>query len=603
MKKPEGYDFCGWVTKNDIKCSDGRVIKRNAFAHQDGMKVPMVYMHNHDDTDGLVGYTILENRPEGVYGYSYCNNTKSGQNIKEAVRHGDLTSYSIYANRLKEKASEVVHGFIREVSVVLNGANDGAKIEDMSIAHYDEDDNIIFDAIITPSVDSELEMSHTESMEEEDMHNDATIGDVLGTLTEEQQFAVGKLVEAAIDNALEEYADSEDEYDDDEEYDEVEHSDFNEGEETMKRNAFDTFGGDSGYVTGGTLSHSDMESIFKEAKSGRMTLKEAYENAAASLSHADDDHGISYSTDVQNYGVNDPSFLFPEFRELNNTPEFIMRDQDWVSVVMNGVHRTPFSRVKTQFADITADEARAKGYIKGNQKVEEVFTLLKRVTTPQTIYKLQKLDRDDIIDITDFDVVAWIKGEMRIMLNEEIARAILIGDGRSPASNDKISEDHIRPIYTDASLFVIRKTVDLSDPENILDDAVRARKDYKGSGNPIMFTTEEHLTDILLKRDNIGHKIYKTEAEVATAARVSRIVTVPVMENIQKDNKDLVAIIVNLKDYNVGADKGGAISLFDDFDIDFNQYKYLIETRCSGALIKPYSAIVLEATATNPSQG
>ena len=601
MSKPTGYDFCGWVTKNDIRCSDGRTITRDAFAHQDGVKVPMVYMHDHETTDGICGYTILENRPEGVYGYSYCNNSNSGQNIKEAVRHGDVNAYSIFAQNLKEKASNVVHGVIKEVSIVLSGANHGAKIEEVSMAHYDESgENIEFDAIIVPE-DSELEISHSDEGETKMAEtaktesSEKTVGDVLDTLTEEQKKAVAFVIGAAVEDA------KAGDYDDDEDDDEAEHSDFyNEGEEDMKTNVFDSGATSSGNY----LTHSDVEMIFDEAKRGRGTLKEVYEDAAAELMHSDEDYDITRSEDVQAYGVNDPSFLFPDPRELNRIPEFIKRPDDWVSVVMNGVHKTPFSRVKTQFADITADEARAKGYIKGNRKQEEVFTLLKRKTEPQTIYKLQKLDRDDIIDITDFDVVAWIKGEMRMMLNEEIARAILIGDGRSTASNDKIKETNVRPIWNDADLFTIKKTIDPSNPKNIINGAIRARKDYRGSGNPIMFTTEDYLTDMLLMEDGIGHRLYKTEQELATAMRVSKIVTVPVMEGATDSvtGNALVAIIINLNDYNVGADKGGAVELFDDFDIDFNQYKYLIETRISGALIKPFSAIVLEAAA-NPSQG
>ena len=613
--KPSGYDFCGWVTKNDVLCKDGRTIMKDAFAHQDGEKVPMVYMHDHQTTDGICGYTILENRPEGVYGYSYCNNSNSGKNIKEAVRHGDVNSYSIYADGLKEKSKKVMHGVIKEVSIVLSGANKKATIEETSMAHYDEEDNIMFNAIILPGADSEFEsnsaIEHSDDKKEKenmptdeepvknkeketnsDDINEQTVKDILKTFDERQMAALGFLLGDAVERAKKGEFDTED--------DEIEHSDINnEGEIDMKTNVFDM---DPAY-SGATLSHSDINRIFTDAKKGRGTLKEVYEDATESLMHADADeeHGISRSEDRQNYGINDPSFLFPEARELNNTPEWIKRPDDWVAVVMNSVHHTPFSRVKTQFADITEDAARAKGYIKGNRKKEEVFTLLKRATTPQTIYKLQKLDRDDIIDITDFDVVAWIKGEMRMMLNEEIARAILIGDGRSTADTDHISEDHVRPIWTDASLFTIRKTIDISKPKNIIDAAVRARKDYRGSGNPIMFTTEDHLTDMLLMEDQIGHKLYKTESELATAMRVSRIVTVPVMENQTKDGKTLDAIIVNLSDYNVGADKGGAIDLFDDFDIDFNQFKYLIETRCSGALIKPFSAIILEHAATSNS--
>ena len=604
MSKPKGYDFCGWVTKNDIPCSDGRVINRDAFAHQDGMKVPMVYMHNQRDASQLVGYTILENRPEGVYGYSYCNATDNGKNIKEAVRHGDVNAYSIYADGLKEKARKVMHGMIKEVSVVLSGANKGATIEEVSFAHYDSDDNIEYDAIIVQDdsgmeFDSELSHADTsdkEETEENDMADDKTVEEIIETLNDDQKLAVGFLIEMAKRKAVK----SPESEDDEEEEETVKHYDY-EGEEDMKTNVFDM----DGTVTGGVLSHSDIENIFTEAKRGNKgTLKDVYTEYTNALAHSDEDYGITRSEDVQDYFVNDPSFLFPEARELNNTPDFIKRPTDWVSVVMNGVHHTPFSRVKTTFADITADEARAKGYIKGDRKEEEVFTLLRRVTEPQTIYKIQKLDRDDMIDITDFDKVAWLKGEMRMMLDEEIARAILIGDGRSTADRAKIKETNVRPVWNDADLFTIKKTVDVSNPKNIITAAVRARKDYRGSGNPIMFTTEDYLTDMLLLEDQIGRPLYETEAALATKMRVSKIVTVPVMENVMNsDNKTPVAVILNLNDYNVGADKGGAVNLFEDFDINFNQMEYLIETRISGALIKPFSAIVLEANASNPSQG
>ena len=663
---PKNCDFCGWVTKNDTLCSDGRTIRRDAFAHQDGQKVPMVWMHNHSTPDAVVGYTILENRPEGVYGYSYCNNTENGRKIKELVQHGDINSYSIFANKLKEQAGNVLHGIIREVSVVLSGANDGARIEEVSLSHSaaevdDYEYNGYYDAIIVTG-DSEMSINHSSD------DNTPTIGEVLDTMDEsmlgvvneaigkalahasEEEFdefysenedildsmdddqieALSMLIEEAYDQGFEDASsehDDDDEDDDDEDYEEddednedyeddddeefaVEHSamssdEFYGGENDMKRNVFDN---ESMPSEGGYLTHSDLINIVKTAKDTHAgSMKQVFQDYCDDLGlqhDADSDAGISRSTDRQNYGVNDPSFLFPEYKSLNNPPEWIRRDMDWVSVLMNAVHHTPFSRVKSQYANITADAARARGYIKGNKKVEEVFTLLKRVTTPQTIYKLQKFDRDDMIDITDFDVIAWIKGEMDFMLKEEIARAILIGDGRSTASNDHIGEDHIRPIWGDSDLFTIEKTVtgdtDAKFAKNMIEQSIRARKDYKGSGNPILFTTDDFLTEMLLLEDTIGHPLYKTEAELATKMRVSRIVTVPVMENVVKNSKQIVGIIVNPIDYNVGKD-GKADGLFDDFDIDYNQYKYLKETRMSGALVKPYSAIALVKTVSSNS--
>ena len=612
---PKNYDFCGWVTKNDLQCSDGRTIHRDSFAHQDGAKVPLVWNHNHDSVSEVLGYTILENRPEGVYGYSYCNDTEKGQTAKMLVSHGDIDSYSIFANHLKQVGSTVHHGDIKEVSLVFSPANPGAYIENVALAHGEdasEDAAMIYTGELLEMYHSDEE--HVEETiahaEKEETNSESTVGDVLATLNEDQKKAVAYLLGAVASTTGDEEPEEEDvehsdieedEYEDDYE-DELEHSDFYEGEDDMKTNVFD-----STMDSGAVLSHSDIQNIISEAKSGRRTLKEAFNDAMSELAHADGDSGIEYSTDVQDYGVNDPSFLFPEAKALNNPPDWIKRPTDWVPVVMNGTKHTPFSRIKSVFANITADEARAKGYIKGNRKTEEVFTLLKRTTTPQTIYKKQKLDRDDIIDITDFNVVSWIRGEMRIMLDEEIARAILVGDGRLASSDDHISEEHIRPIWKDDSLFTIRKTINKGEPEAMAKDfikgAIRARKDYKGSGNPVLFTTEDWLTEMLLLEDGIGHPLYKTEAELATKMRVSRIVTVPVMENLTYNSKDLLGIIVNLSDYNVGADKGGEINMFDDFDIDFNQYKYLIETRCSGALIKPYSAIVIEAATANPSQG
>ena len=616
------YDFSGWATKNDLKCADGRVIRRDAFKVNDGKKVPMVWNHQHNSISDVLGHAILENRKEGVYAYCTFNGTSAGQEAKECVKHGDVEALSIWANNLEQDGHDVLHGVIREVSLVLAGANPGAFVESV-MAHgeplyEDEDEAIIYsgeDLYLEhafkkkedddeeededPEVDEseESDDEDTDGSEEEDedeeeedkkkmaktlKHADdgdgKTVGEVLDELTDEQK----KAVAIVIDQVLK---------------DEKGSSSKEEDDEDMKHNIFENDEQQTNYI-----SHDDMKQIFADAKrlgSLRDAVNEAFEEGGV-LEHSipmDGMTGPSQSTATQTYGFRDPDMLFPEYRNLNNPPEWISRNMDWVQKVMSGVHRTPFSRIKSQYADITEDAARAKGYMKGNLKKEEVFTLLKRTTDPQTIYKKQKLDRDDIIDITDFDVVAWIKAEMRVMLNEEIARAILIGDGRQADSDDKIQENHVRPIVKDVDLFNIKKEVVGNTAKDVINTAIRARKDYKGSGNPIFFTTEDELTEMLLLEDTIGHKLYKTEAELATALRVSSIVTVEAMEgykvSINNVDKDLVGVIVNLSDYNVGADKGGEINLFDDFDIDYNQYKYLIETRISGALIKPFSAITL----------
>lgn len=624
------YDFSGWVTKNDLRCSDGRTIRRDAFADQDGTVVPLVWEHDHSSPNNVCGKVVLENRPEGVYGYAYCNGTDAGQNAKACVNHGDIDSFSIYANRLTQTPDrDVLHGSIKEVSLVFAGANPGACIvEPMAhgentpsdeatiytgetfdmkdvnehVEHSDEiqddfdldgvidslnEDQIKAVQILLDSVSNESEVEESDDEDEDESEEmehadkdekEKTVGDVLDTLSEEQLAAVEFII-----RQIEEKAN-------------MAHSEINEGDTNMKYNVF-ADGQEAGFI-----SHSEEASIIASAKSHRGSLAEEFKAAVdnGTLSHAEGDGDITYSTDAQTYGVNDPSFLFPEHKSLNNPPEWIKRDTEWVARVLQGAHHSPFSRIKSQFANITEDEARAKGYIKGNLKKEEVFSLLKRTTSPQTIYKKQKLDRDDILDITDFDVVAWIKGEMRLMLNEEIARAILVGDGRLASDNDKIQEDHIRPIWKDADLFTIKYDVkaqatDAATATELIDAAVRARKTYKGSGNPTCYTTEDWLTEMLLLKDAHGYRMYKSTQELATAMRVNKIVTVPVMENTKDSaGKALAAIIVNMADYNIGADKGGAVSLFEDFDIDYNQEKYLIETRCSGALTKPYSAIALK---------
>ena len=562
----KGYDFSGWATKNDILCSDGRTIRKDAFKDNDGKTVPLVWNHSHNDPNNVLGHCVLENRDEGVYTYGTFNDTEQGKNAKSLVEHGDVTALSIWANKLKQNRGDVLHGDIKEVSLVLAGANIGACIDSV-IKHGEESEE---EAVIYSGEDIVLAHADTttksESKEEDktmDDKKEKTVKDVFDTLTEEQK----NVVYALIGQALE--SNSAD--------DNMEHSE-SEGGNEMKHNVFEQ---DEMNVND-TLSHAEMEAIIADGKRFG-SMKESF------LAHAEE------------YGIKSIDYLFPEPKTLNNPPEFIKRDMGWVSKVIGTVHHTPFSRIKSMFADITEDEARAKGYIKGKLKKEEVFSLLKRTTTPTTVYKKQKMDRDDVIDITDFDVIAWLKSEMRMMLDEEIARAILIGDGRLSSSDDKINESNIRPIVSDDDLYTIKSKVTVAanatgadKAKAFIDQVIRSRKEYKGSGNPTLFTTEDMVTECLLLEDKIGHKLYKTEAELATTMRVKEIVTVEVMEGLKdKNSKEVAGIIVNLADYNVGADKGGSVNMFDDFDIDYNQQKYLIETRCSGALVKPYSAITL----------
>ncbi len=616
------YDFSGWATKNNLKCSDGRIIRDGAFKHQDGQVVPLVWQHMHDSPENVLGYGVLEHRDKGTYVYGVFNNTESGQNAKELVNHGDIVSLSIHANHLVEKGHDVLHGDIKEVSLVMAGANPGAYIEFPTLEHSDDYDEDADEAIIFTG--EEIALYHADEEGDDDSDDgDETIQDVLDTFNEKQMKVVSYLIAQALDEkagAAVKHADEEvdgetvgdvlDTFSDkqmkvvsyliSEALDDagVEHSDY-EGEDEMKHNVFD---GET-MVTGGVLSHEDFDTIMKDAKrlgSFREALNEHMENGV--LSHSIPTEGMvgpSQTTASQTYGFRDPDMLFPDYRSLNNPPEWLKRETGWVDEFLGAVHHTPFSRIKSVFADITEDEARARGYMKGRLKKEEVFTLLKRTTDPQTIYKKQKMDRDDIIDITDFDVIAWIRAEMRIMLNEEIARACLIGDGRNPSSDDKIQEAHVRPIVNDAPLFTIQVEVDPSDlAENFIDAAIRGRKTYKGTGTPTLYTTADMHTEMLLLKDEIGHRLYKTDAELATALRVSKIVEVEVMEGFQLNGADVYGIIVNPADYNIGADKGGEINMFDDFDIDYNQYKYLLETRISGALTKPFSAMVLKKKVT-----
>lgn len=581
----ENFNFEGWATKANLKCSDGRVIMPDAFAHNDGRKVPLVWNHKHDAPENVLGHAILENRKDGVWARCAFNDSENGQLSKILVEHGDITAMSIYANQLKQNGPNVMHGEIREVSLVHAGANPGALIESVIRHSFDGEEIPLNDdeGVITTGVSFSLyhaessnnEKENTEMTEEnelihaEDGEKEETVADVFNTLTEKQK----TVVYAMIGQALEDKGSDK----------EAEHSaedenfENSEGGTSMKHNAFDQ----ETVQEATTLSHSEMESIVNDIKRyGSMK-----ESALA--------HGIDHI-----------DYLFPEAKNVTSTPIFLDRDQGWVKEVMGGVHHTPYSRIKSMFADITAEEARALGYLKGNYKKEEVFTLLKRTTSPTTVYKKQKLDRDDIVDIVDLDVLAWIKTEMRGKLDEELARAYLIGDGRLADSDDKIKEDCIRPIWTDDDkLFTINKVVEHDKTEEgratqFIKAAIKARKNYKGSGNPTLFTTEDLLTDMLLLTDATGRDLYEDEAKLCKKLRVKKIVTVPVMEGAQrtKDGKTrgLLGIIVNLADYNVGADKGGAVNMFDDFDIDYNAQKYLIETRCSGALIKPFAAITLE---------
>lgn len=561
------YDFSGWATRANLKCSDGRTIMRDAFKQNDGQKVPLVWNHQHDDPNEVLGHALLENREDGVYAYCSLNDTEAGKTAKLLIQHGDISALSIYANQLKQNMSNVVHGNIREVSLVLAGANPGASIQSV-IQHGAtiEDEAMIYtgeELSIMHSDDPKPPVEKPEKPEKNTDENGETIGDIFNTLDEKQKEVVYALIGEALEN-----------------------NNSEGGDNTMKHNVFDQ---SEEQNSENVLSHSEMQTIIEDGKRFG-SLKESF------LQHADE------------YGIENIEYLFPEAKSLNTPPDFIKREMGWVQTVMSGVHHTPFSRIKSMFADITTDEARARGYMKGKLKKEEVFGLLKRTTTPTTIYKKQKLDRDDVIDITDFDVVAWLKSEMRMMLEEEMARAILIGDGRLPSSDDKINEQNIRPIWKDEELYTIRGIVKGDDSDKaalateFIDQSVRSMTDYRGSGSPTAYMTAEMLTECLLLKDTNGKRIYSNENEVATAMRVSKIVTVPVMNNqTRKEGSDtytLQAIIVNLNDYNVGADKGGAINMFDDFDIDYNQQKYLIETRCSGALTKPFSAIVLETKKT-----
>ena len=561
------FDFSGWATKVNLRCSDGRTILKDAFKDNDGQIVPLVWNHQHDDPNNVLGHAMLENRDEGVYAYCSFNNTESGELAKVLVEHGDITALSIYANQLKQNGSNVVHGMIREVSLVHVPANPGALINNV-ICHGEmlDEEAIIYtgEPLVLQHAEKEPEKEPDEEKVKENTTDDEkTVGEVLDSMTEEQRNVLYGLVTKALESTDAKPDDDEKEG----------------GSETMKHNVFENED-----MKENTLSHSEVAAIFNDVRR----------------------YG-SLKDSVLAHGIENIDYLFPDAKNVTQTPQFIQREMGWVQKVMASVHKTPFSRIKSLFADITEDDARAKGYIKGKLKKEEVFSMLKRTTTPTTVYKKQKMDKDDMIDITDFDVVVWLKYEMRMMLDEEIARAVLVGDGRLSSSDDKINEMNIRPIVSDEDLYTIKAVISVAKDataeqkaKEFIRAAIKARKDYKGSGEPTLYTTEDILTDCLLIEDTTGRTIYDDEAKLAKKLRVKEIVTVPVMEGVKgKNGGDLMGIIVNLADYNIGADKGGAINMFDDFDIDYNQQKYLIETRCSGALIKPYAAIALEAS-VNP---
>ena len=609
-KSKQKYDFSGYATKVGIKCSDGRTILQDAFAHCDGKVVPLVYQHLHNDPKNILGHALLENRADGVYAYCSLNDTESGTTAKSLIKHGDISALSIYANSLVQKSANVVHGVIREVSLVLSGANPEAYIDNLAFEHgdgsivKDETEAVICVGAIEhgelleipeDSLDSEKtpkDDTITHADTKKDPEDKKTVGEVFDTLNEDQKTVVYAMIAQALETSTEEDDTADDK--------DATHSNI-KGDENMKKNIFD-----KEQAAKGKLTRDDLRGIFNDARQSQSTLKNAflahgYESIADAL--ADYEHQDAVLAHAGTYGIDNIGYLFPDAQAGNNTPQFLKRDTEWVSQVFGAAKHVPFARIKTVIADITADEARAKGYITGTEKVDEVFTLLKRTTDPQTVYKKQKLDRDDVIDITDFDIVIWLRMEMRMMLEEEIARAQLVGDGRLSSDDAKIKEDKIRPIATDVTLY----TVEIQIPKTattaqMIDSIVMGRKQYKGSGTPTFFTTPDINGDMLLLKDTTGRRLYNTEADLAAGIRASKIVEVPVMENkivvltpaaegAVGLQKRLVGVSVNMNDYSLGADKGGSISMFDDFDIDFNQFKYLIETRCSGALTMPHSAI------------
>lgn len=562
------FDFSGYATRNDLRCSDGRTIRSGAFVDNDGGTVPLVWQHGHNSPDNVLGHALLENRNDGVYCYAKFNNGEQAKTAKELVKHGDVDSLSIFANKLTQRGGDVLHGNIVEVSLVLSGANPGARIDNVSLQHSDGSIEELDEAVIFTG----LELSHADETEEDNskeanVADEETVADVLNTLTDKQKDAVYYVIGQAIEDANQDDSD-----DNDTNEEEAMHSNIFEGEDTLT-GSNDEF----------ELAHSAVADALEDARRHNLSsFKDAF------LQHAG------------TYGIDNIEVLFPDARSVTDEPTFIKRRTDWVSGVLNEAKHSPFSRIKSIHADITEDKARALGYTKGNKKKEEVFKLLKRVTTPTTIYKKQKFDRDDLIDITDLNVVAWVKKEMRLMLDEELARALLIGDGREISSQDKINEENIRPIWKDDSLYTIKVLLEKKVVgEDLVDAFIKSFADYEGTGTPKLYTTKTIVTELLLLKDKIGRRLYETKASLASALGVSEIVEVPVMKGATRETKkngtaDLLGIIVNMADYTIGADKGGEVNMFDDFDIDFNQFKYLLETRVSGALTQPKTAIAVE---------
>lgn len=589
-------DFSGYATKAGLKCSDGRTIMPDAFKDNDGMRVPLVWQHGHNDPENVLGHALLENRPDGVYAYGYFNETPVGLSAKTLVQHEDITMLSIYANKLVERGKQVLHGAIREVSLVLSGANPGALIDNVRIAHSDGDVEMLDDeAVIYTGLTLEHE-SYPGTMEDTPDEDEKTVQDVYESLTEEQKTAVNYMIGMALEEGAAKHSDLEaesgedDEYESDEDESDEDESDENDEETTedvttdednqegteMTHNVFEK---DGAKTAAPSLTHDQLKTIFEDAQR-HGSFKEAF------LQHA------------VTYGIENIDLLFPDAKTLANSPELVSRRMEWVTTVLSETKHSPFSRIKSLSADITLDDARAKGYVKGSLKKDEFFALSRRVTTPTTIYKKQRLDRDDIIDVTDLDVVAWLKAEMRVMLDEEIARAILIGDGREADDEDKINELNIRPIARDDNFYAHQVVVASNvTGDSFVEAIVRARVHYKGSGNPTLFCSEAILTDLLLVKDTLGRRIYATEQELASALRCEKIVPVPILDGETTNGGELLAILVNLSDYTVGADKGGVLSMFDDFDIDYNQYKYLIESRLSGCLTKHKTALVISRAA------
>jgi hypothetical protein len=614
-----GADFSGYATKAGLKCSDGRTIMPEAFKGMDGLKVPLVWQHGHNDPANVLGHALLEARPDGVYAYAFFNANSGGTNAKALVQHGDIVALSIYANQLVERSKQVFHGVIREVSLVLSGANPGALIDNIAIAHSDGDiETLEEEAIIYTG----LTLEHDDSSKTADVAKEKTVAveatpqDVYDALTNEQKEVVHAMIGDAVESAQPDTAEHasgdapassdktvKDVYDSlTEEQKNVVHFMIGAALEaaqsgTAAHSSDDN--ADEGTTNNeGNLNHTegtvDMTNVFEQNgvnQQERPTLSHDQLKAIVDDAQRLGSYKESFLAHAVEYGIENIDFLFPDAQSVTGVPDVIGRRMEWVQSVIGGAKHSPFSRIKSTAVDLTADEARAKGYVKASLKKEEVIKLLKRVTTPTTIYKKQKLDRDDIVDITDLDVVSWLKAEMRVMLDEELARAVLIGDGRDPESEDKIDETHLRPIAFDDEMYAHQITV----ASNISGDAIveailRARTYYKGTGTPTLYTTDSVLTDLILLKDKVGRRLYMTEVELAAALRVEKIVVVEVMENVP----DLFAIVVNIADYTLGADKGGSISMFDDFDIDYNQYKYLIETRVSGALTKPKSAVVVK---------